>query len=88
MYKELLDNQILNMQQDVIAKFQEYGDLDVRESAILGLKVIFSADKSRYIREHGETSFFLDFIEYGIMPVFEYDLEEKEYTVMFYKKGV
>ena len=88
MYQELLDNQISNMQRDVITKFQEYDDLDVRESAILGLKVIFPADKSHYIREHGETSFFLDFIEYGIMPVFEYDLEEKEYTVMFYKKGV
>lgn len=88
MYQELLDNQISNMQRDVVAKFQEYDDLDVKESAILGLKVVFSADKSRYIREHGETSFFLDFVEYGIMPVFEYDLEEKEYTVMFYKKGV
>ena len=88
MYQELLDKKISDMQRDVITKFQEYEDLDVRESAILGLKVVFSADKSHYIREHGETSFFLDFIEYGIMPVFEYDLEEKEYTVMFYKKGV
>lgn len=88
MYKELLDNQISNMQRDVVAKFQEYEDLDVKESAILGLKVVFPADKSHYIREHGEINFFLYFVDYGIMPVFEYDLEEKEYTVMFYKKGV
>lgn len=88
MYKELLDNQISNMQRDIIAKFQEYDDLNVKEGAILGLKIVFPADKSRYIRDSGETSFFLDFVEYGIMPVFEYDLEEKEYTVMFYKKGV
>ena len=88
MYKELLDNQISNMQRDVVAKFQEYEDLDVKESAILCLKVVFPADKSHYIREHGETNFFLYFVDYGIMPVFEYDLEEKEYTVMFYKKGV
>lgn len=88
MYKELLDNQISNIQQDIITKFQEYDDLDVREGAILGLKIVFPADKSRYIRDRGETSFFLDFIEYGIMPVFEYDLEEREYTVTFYKRGV
>ena len=88
MYKELLDNQISKMQRDVVAKFQEYEDLDVKESAILGLKVVFPADKSHYIREHGEANFFLYFVDYGIMPVFEYDLEEKEYTVMFYKKGV
>lgn len=88
MYKELLDNQISNIQQDIITKFQEYDDLDVREGAILGLKIIFPTDKSHYIRERGETSFFLDFIEYGIMPVFEYDLEEREYTVTFYKRGV
>lgn len=88
MYKELLDNKISNMQRDIINKFQEYDDLNVKEGAILGLKVIFPADESRYIRDSGETSFFLDFIEHGIMPVFEYDLEEKEYTVMFYKRGV
>ena len=34
MYQELLDNQISNMQRDIIAKFQEYNDLDVKESAI------------------------------------------------------
>lgn len=88
MYKELLDNQISNMQRDIIAKFQEYDDLDVREGAILGLKIVFPPDKSRYIRKHGEANFFLDFIEHGIMPVFEYDLEEGEYTVTFYKRGV
>lgn len=88
MYKELLDNQISNIQQDIITKFQEYDSLGVRESAILGLKIVFSPDKSHYIREHGETNFFLDFVEYGIMPVFEYDLEEREYTVTFYKRGV
>lgn len=88
MYQELLDNQISNMQRDVVAKFKEYDDLDVKEGAILGLKVIFPADKSRYIREYGEISFFLDFVEYGIMPLFGYDLEEKEYSVVFYKKGV
>ena len=49
---------------------------------------VFSTEKSRYIREFGETNFFLDFIEYGIMPVFNYDSEEKEYTVVFYRKGV
>lgn len=88
MYKELLDNQISKMQRDIITEFQEYDNLDVKEGAILGLKIVFPSDKSRYIREFGETSFFLGFIEHGIMPVFEYDLEEKEYTVMFYKKGV
>lgn len=88
MYKELLDNQISNMQRDIITEFQEYDNLDVKEGAILALMFVFSTEKSRYIREFGETNFFLDFIEYGIMPVFNYDSEEKEYTVVFYRKGV
>ena len=88
MYKELLDNQISKMQRDIITEFQEYDNLDVKEGAILALMFVFSTEKSRYIREFGEVNFFLDFIEHGIMPVFNYDSEEKEYTVVFYRKGV